>query len=107
MTNRMHRTQILIEPELHEALAEMAQLEKRSVSDLIREMLDAQLKQRKQGVLTKQKQRLDALARIQQHRQAILDRRQGKPLQFDIVDLIEQSRNERDAEIFNHVNDCY
>ena len=106
MTNRMHRTQILIEPELHEALAEIAQLEKRSVSDLIREMLDAQLKQRKQGVLTKQKQRLDALARIQQHRQAILDRRQGKPLQFDIVDLIEQSRNERDAEIFNYVNDC-
>ena len=97
MPTRMHRTQILIEPELHEAIAEVAQREQRSVSDVIREMLNAQMHQRKQAALAKQKQRLEALARIQEHRQAILDRRQGEPLQFDVVALIEQIRDERDA----------
>lgn len=96
MAARMHRTQILIEPELHEAIPEIAQVEKRSVSDIIREMLNLQLKQRRQAALAQQKQRLEALARIQQHKQAIIDRRHGQPLQFDVVALIEQIRDERD-----------
>ena len=43
----MQRTQILLEPEQHQALAEIARREKRSLSDLVREMVEKQLKERK------------------------------------------------------------
>jgi predicted CopG family antitoxin len=39
----MDRTQIMLDPELHEKLKRMAQQEKRSLSDLTREMLGKQL----------------------------------------------------------------
>ena len=48
----MYRTQILLEPEQHRQLSEIALREKRSVSDLIREMLDFQLARRKQQALS-------------------------------------------------------
>ncbi len=41
----MIRTQILLEPEQHEILKEMAQNENRSVSEIVREMLDKQIKE--------------------------------------------------------------
>jgi len=40
----MVRTQILLEPEQHEILKEIARQEKRSISDIVREMLDNQIK---------------------------------------------------------------
>jgi predicted DNA-binding protein len=43
----VHRTQILLDPEQHNALAEIARREKRSMSDVVREMLDKQLEERK------------------------------------------------------------
>jgi predicted DNA-binding ribbon-helix-helix protein len=43
----MVRTQILLEPEQHDALTQMARQEKRSLSDLVREMIDNQLEERK------------------------------------------------------------
>jgi len=43
----MYRTQILLEPEQHKALAEIARREKRSLSDVVREMLQKQLEDRK------------------------------------------------------------
>ena len=58
MTTRMHRTQILIEPAQHRALTEIAQREQRSLSDVVREMLQAQLKQRSQDATKVQKRRL-------------------------------------------------
>jgi hypothetical protein len=42
---------------------------------------------------------MDALQEIGRHRQAILDRRAGKPLEIDLVELIEQMREERDGEL--------
>ena len=42
----MDRTQIMLDPELHKKLKRMAQQEKRSLSDLIREMLSKQLAER-------------------------------------------------------------
>ena len=41
----MVRTQILLEPEQHETLKEMARREKRSISEIVREMLDKQIKE--------------------------------------------------------------
>jgi predicted CopG family antitoxin len=42
----MDRTQIMLDPELHEKLKRMAQQEKRSLSDLIREMLSRHIAER-------------------------------------------------------------
>ena len=43
----MHRTQILLEQEQHEGLAQIARSENRSLSDVVREMLQKQLEERK------------------------------------------------------------
>ena len=47
----MYRTQILLEPEQHKILTEIARQEKRSLSDVIREMVDKQVAERKQQAL--------------------------------------------------------
>ena len=47
----MHRTQILLEPEQHKILTEIARQEKRSLSDVLREMVDKQISERKQMAL--------------------------------------------------------
>lgn len=44
---KMDRLQILLNPEQHRALKEIARREKRSLSDLLREMVDHQLNERK------------------------------------------------------------
>ncbi len=49
----MHRTQILLEPEQHKALTEIARREKRSLSDVVREMLEKQLEEHKKIELAK------------------------------------------------------
>jgi metal-responsive CopG/Arc/MetJ family transcriptional regulator len=43
MQNTMHRTQILLESDQHLALTEIARKEKRSISEVVREMLRQQL----------------------------------------------------------------
>ena len=49
----MQRTQILLDPEQHEALAAIARRERRSLSSLVREMLEKQLEVKQQQALTK------------------------------------------------------
>jgi len=44
---RYDRTQILLEPSQRHQLAEIAELENRSLSEIVREMIDAQLAVRK------------------------------------------------------------
>lgn len=48
----MYRTQILLEPEQHKILTEIARQEKRSVSDVIRTMVDKLVTDRKQLALS-------------------------------------------------------
>jgi predicted CopG family antitoxin len=43
----MHRTQILLDPEQHKALKEIARRERRSLSDVVRTMLQKQIEERK------------------------------------------------------------
>ena len=54
----MYRTQILLDPEQHQALAEIARREKRSVSDVVREMLRKQIEEQKQLELAQAAQTL-------------------------------------------------
>ncbi len=51
----MQRTQIMLEPEQHQTLSEIARRENRSLADLIREMVD-------EGIALYQKQRLTQAA---------------------------------------------
>ncbi len=48
----MYRTQILLKPEQHKILTEIASQEKRSLSEVIREMIDKQVIVRQQKALT-------------------------------------------------------
>ncbi len=96
MSERKYRAQILLDPEQHRALVEIARREGRSLSDLVREMLWRQLERRGQALSPEVRRRLDALERIRQHRAELLRRRGGKPLQIDVVEMIRQMRGERD-----------
>ncbi|MGA7729909.1 MAG: ribbon-helix-helix protein, CopG family, partial [Chloroflexia bacterium] len=82
MATRLHRTQILLEPEQHSKLAEIARREGRSISDVVRTMLEQQLQQRDQDVEAQdveaiRNRRLAALERIREHKEAILKARGG------------------------------
>jgi hypothetical protein len=99
MANRLLRTQILLEPEQHQELTEIARRQKRSMSDVIRGMLNTQLEQLKEDEEATLRRQLEALKVIQQHRQEILDRRGGVPIDIDTVELLNQMREERDAEL--------
>ena len=46
-SSRYHRTQVLLQPEQHDELEEIARREHRSLSDVVREMLDVQLAERR------------------------------------------------------------
>ena len=100
MSNRMHRTQILLEPEQHALLTQFAQNEGRSLSDIVREMLNAQiaLRQREADIL--RQQRLETLQRIELHRQQILARRNNQPLSFQPEEIIDALREERNEQYF-------
>ncbi len=47
----MYRTQILLDPEQHKTLVEIARQEKRSLSDVVRKMVDKQIAERKRMAL--------------------------------------------------------
>ncbi len=70
----MFRTQILLESEQHQALKEIARREKRSLSDVVREMLE-------QGLQERRKQDLAAAA------EALLPDYQGDPELTAFTDL--------------------
>jgi hypothetical protein len=46
-----HRTQLLLDPDQHHDLAEIARRERRSVSDIVRKMIDVQLAEHKRREL--------------------------------------------------------
>jgi predicted DNA-binding protein len=98
MAERMHRTQILLEPEQHQALAEIARSEGRSVSEIVREIIRQRFAEREREIDADVKRRLEALDRIRAHRESILARRGGKTLEIDVVEMITQMREERHAE---------
>ncbi len=104
MAERMQRTQILLEPKQHQQLSQLAQSEKRSMSDVIREMLDAQLELRNREASELLQRRVAALQRIAAHHQAILEKRNGEPLPIPVQQLIDQMREERDEHNANFFN---
>jgi Arc/MetJ-type ribon-helix-helix transcriptional regulator len=102
--DKMHRAQILLEPDQHQKLAEIARGEGASISELVRDAVTQWLNERETDEILHR--RLRALEEIAEHRQAILDRRNGVPLEIDWAATIAEMREERDdelvANIFGH-----
>jgi hypothetical protein len=91
MSIAMHRSQILLEPEQHAALAEIANEENRSISDIVREIVRDWLRNQEGDALQQQRrQALEGLARLRLEIQEERGIYQG--------DLIEEMRRERDAD---------
>jgi hypothetical protein len=97
----LHRTQVLLEPHQHRALAEIARQEGRSLSDVLREMVDQQLDARRQQRAATLRRRLAVIEAIVEHRRAILDDLGGRPLDLDPAQLVSQLRAERDGDVFD------
>jgi hypothetical protein len=98
--NKMHRAQILLEPDQHQKLAEIAQREDTSISKIVRTAVQKWLNEREDAEVLRQ--RLEALEQVDQHRQAILSRRKGKLLEIDLTATIDQIRGDRDDELTDH-----
>ena len=61
MRERLHRTQLLLEPVQHRALVDIAQREGRSISEIVRTMIAEQLDRRERVVSADLERRLEAL----------------------------------------------
>ncbi|HVF98829.1 MAG TPA: ribbon-helix-helix protein, CopG family [Chloroflexia bacterium] len=96
MVGKLYRTQILLEPAQHRELSAIAKREGRSVSDLIREILKNQLEQRRTDNQAATKRKLDALEGIRKFREEVLRENNGQPLDFDVVEALNQTREEQD-----------
>lgn len=103
MAERLQRTQILLEPRQHEALKEMARSEKRSLSEMVRILVQREMELRSQVANEVLRQRLDALERVARHREAILERRRGRPIDVDVAAEIHRMRDERDDELLARI----
>jgi len=88
----LYRTQLLLESEQHQALAEIAQREGRSISELVREILREHLVERDQKARKEQELRaLEGLTRIRERLQHEYGVYGG--------DLLGEARAEREEEI--------
>jgi predicted DNA-binding protein len=87
----LYRTQILLEPEQHKKLKEIAQVEDRSVSDLLRELVRNYLEELEHDAAKQRK--LHALAQLVQTQQVLRER-------YGVYDgdLIAELRDERDED---------
>jgi predicted DNA-binding protein len=90
-----YRAQILLEPEQHKKLAEIAAREGRSISHVVREAVVEYVVAREE----ERDRQKEVFARIRKHHEAILRERGGKPIELDTVELINQMREERDNEL--------
>lgn len=93
MGQTKYRAQILLEPEQHAALVEVAEREKRSISDVVRQIVDQWLERQDDQRLWEQ--RMHALERLTRIRERIQEQHgvyQG--------DLIEEARAEREEDTY-------
>ena len=73
-----------------------ARLERRSISDLTREIIDRYLAEREE---MRHQSQMEALDRARKLREQIREEHGGQPLDIDVVDMIHRMREERDEQI--------
>jgi hypothetical protein len=98
--NKMHRAQILLEHDQHQELAQIAQREGTSISEIVRDAVSQWLAERNHDEILRR--RMEALERVGQHREVILTRRDGKAIEIDVPTVIEQMREDRDDELLSN-----
>ena len=89
---KMHRAQLLLEPGQHQALADIARQEGRSISDLVREIVQQHLAERDQE--SQRTREMQALENLTNRRRQIQDEHgvyQGN--------WVEETRTERDSDL--------
>ena len=99
MAERKYRAQILLEPEQHEVLTEIAQQQGRSISNVVREIVGQYIVAREQTM----DQEKEALERVKQHRAEMLSQRGGHPLEINIPAMIEEIREERSNDLLTNI----
>jgi len=99
MTIRYHRAQILLEPEQHHELTETARRQKRSVSEVIRRLVDEAIARQRADAEDRYRRWLDLQARIDELNDQIARDHGGKPPKVDWTEVIDQNRAERDKQI--------
>jgi predicted DNA-binding protein len=102
MAEHLQQTSILLEPEQHEKLARIANREHRTVSELVQEILQAELERREEAAEGRE-QRLEQLEQLKRHREEMLARRGGQPLNINVAELLNEMRDERDGEILANI----
>lgn len=95
----MHRAQILLDPQQHQALRNIAKRQGRSISAVVREMINDQLLRVREEQDSQIRHHLAVIDRIRDHKKALLDKRDSRPIAVDIVRIIEENRTERDGSI--------
>jgi hypothetical protein len=89
---------MMLHPEQHQALLEMAQQQQSSLPELICQAFEEQLStQSRNGAMAGSSQ--EAFAILQQHRHQYAEPDSGRPLEINLVALINRIRNERAAQI--------
>lgn len=99
-TSILHRTQVLLEPEQHQELTRLAAEQHRSLSDLLREIVDRELERRKCDEERLQQERLAAIARIRERRREMFAMMSPDAPPLDVTEIIRKNREERDDEIW-------
>ncbi len=99
MSERLHRTQVLIEPQQHTALAELAAREGRSISEIIREIVRDYLANRSEEL--RWQGRMQALEGARRLRESIREAYGGRPLDADIAALIREMREARAEQLLS------
>lgn len=98
MKERLYRAQLLLQPDVHRRLRQIARREGRSISDVSRDLLEYALTQR-------EKERTARLERVRALRQAAEQIRLelgGNSVDVNIVELIREEREERVRELGRH-----
>jgi hypothetical protein len=95
----MHRAQILLDPLQHKALREIAEREGRSISSIVRDMIQEQLLRLKKEQESQIRHYMAVIDSIRSHKTAMLERRNSRAIAVDIAKLIEENRTERNGSI--------
>jgi hypothetical protein len=95
----MVRIRLLLKPEQHHALAQLAWQEGRNISEIAREIIQEGIERRQLLPVTQREQRMQALQKARQVRQAILQERGGVPLDLNLSEMIADLREKRDDQI--------
>ncbi len=95
MSRTLYRAQILLESEQQARIADLAHRQGRSLSELVREIVQNYLDEQEQLA----HQRLSAFEKLKVHRAEMLAARDGQALELDVTKLIDEMRQEREDEI--------